>query len=274
MKKIFLLITTILLLTQCDDGNFDEPSFVFENNISECGELIIFNIGANDSEALILNLDYHGINGNINPVNLQFYSTVMTDKEYDLTNNISYRVFDGGIGNNYFCQNIPPTNPNIVGEWNGNGTLLVNNIIVLDDNDGVEELNHDLNSDDDDIPNYIDIDDDNDGILTADEINDDGSINDTDGDQIPNYLDADDDGDNIPTLNEYTTDSNGDTIDDYLDSNTAIDQGPRNQITNKYNLNYTTSFIIENMSLTNGEGNAINYSNFNYGVKTGSFIIE
>ena len=72
------------------------------------------------------------------------------------------------------------------------------------DNDGVPNLIEDLNenntlqdddTDGDRIPNYLDADDDGDGIPTRDEIiiNADGSIEytDTDGDGVPDYLDAD-----------------------------------------------------------------------------------
>ncbi|WP_319475709.1 hypothetical protein [Marispirochaeta aestuarii] len=51
---------------------------------------------------------------------------------------------------------------------------------------------------------------------------------DTDDDGIPNYLDADDDGDGIPSANE-TGDTDADGIPDYLESNTSsIDGDSRN----------------------------------------------
>ena len=267
MKKVFLLFTISLFLTQCDDGDFDEPSFVFDNNINECGDLIIYNIGEDNSEALILDVNF------TNTDNI-FYTTERENEVFDLSNRISYRVFDGAVTSSYFCQNIPPTSPKVVNKWSGSGTLIVNNTIILDDNDGIdEEVDDTLDTDGDDIPNYLDIDDDGDGILTANEINSDGTFIDTDGDNIFNHLDDDDDGDSIPTLNEFETDSNGDTIVDYLDATTQITQTARTAVTNKHTLSYTTIFIIENMSLYNGDGNAINYSNYEFGVKTGDVLI-
>ena len=71
------------------------------------------------------------------------------------------------------------------------------------DRDGIlsilEDLDNDGNvknddTDEDTIPNYLDVDDDGDGILTKDEdANNDGdpTNDDTDGDGIPDYLDAD-----------------------------------------------------------------------------------
>ncbi|MDH3382412.1 MAG: gliding motility-associated C-terminal domain-containing protein, partial [Flavobacteriaceae bacterium] len=83
-------------------------------------------------------------------------------------------------------------------------------------------LNDLLNTDGDSEVNYRDIDDDEDGVNTIDEI-----INgDTDNDSIPNYLDADDDGDGILTVDEDDNQDGDPTNDDcdfngipnYLDS--------------------------------------------------------
>lgn len=72
-----------------------------------------------------------------------------------------------------------------------------------DDNDGILSIDEDLNgnsnvkdddTDEDSIPNYLDVDDDNDGILTKDEdANGDGDPrnDDSDGDGTPDYLDSD-----------------------------------------------------------------------------------
>jgi gliding motility-associated-like protein len=88
-----------------------------------------------------------------------------------------------------------------------------------------------IDSDGDGIPNYLDSDDDGDGVLTSIEVssntNQDGEyVNiDTDGDGIPDYMDTDDDGDGIATSVEYTyasttfaTDSDNDGIPNYLDA--------------------------------------------------------
>jgi hypothetical protein len=73
-------------------------------------------------------------------------------------------------------------------------------------------------------------DDDNDSILSINEdLNQDGNLtnDDTDGDGTPNYLDNDDDGDGILTIDEDANgdgdptndDTDGDGIPDYLDNN-------------------------------------------------------
>lgn len=91
-------------------------------------------------------------------------------------------------------------------------------------------------TDGDKVPDYLDNDDDGDGLLTQHEVadpNTDGDLadaRDTDGDKIPDYLDADDDGDGKLTATEKAdlngdknpadaVDSDDDGIPNYLDNN-------------------------------------------------------
>lgn len=96
------------------------------------------------------------------------------------------------------------------------------------DGDGVPDVYEDFNgdgdrenddTDGDGTPNYLDNDDDGDGILTQFEAKDEnGNPTDTDGDGDVDYLDNNDDGDAILTINE-NADPNGDgNPDDALDS--------------------------------------------------------
>ncbi|WP_429725827.1 gliding motility-associated C-terminal domain-containing protein [Aquimarina litoralis] len=102
------------------------------------------------------------------------------------------------------------------------------------DTDPDTELN---NTDGDAEPDYRDIDDDGDGVDTAEENydgDDDPGDTDTDEDGIPDYLDTDDDGDGIETEDENpdpngdgipddAIDTDGDGDPDYLDPNSPID---------------------------------------------------
>jgi hypothetical protein len=86
-----------------------------------------------------------------------------------------------------------------------------------DDGDGVptsRELGHG-DSDGDDTPDYLDPDDDGDGVLTKLERPNDQDI-DTDEDETPDYLDPDDDGDGIPSAHELG-DADGNGTVDYLE---------------------------------------------------------
>ena len=84
-----------------------------------------------------------------------------------------------------------------------------------------------VDTDGDGIPNYLDPiggagggDSDGDGILDSVECPAGSACPDTDGDGHPNYMDTDDDGDGIPTATEgAVTDTDGDGVPDYLEPN-------------------------------------------------------
>ena len=107
-------------------------------------------------------------------------------------------------------------------------------VIDLDVNDEINDPSTDLpDTDFDDIPDYRDTDDDDDGIETIDEdLNLDGNYanDDSDGDGIPNYLDPDlgpTQADPIDVINVITP--NGDGIHDVLIIN-SIENYPNNTV--------------------------------------------
>jgi len=94
------------------------------------------------------------------------------------------------------------------------------------------DINNPQDTDDDGIIDALDVDDDNDGVLTKNEdVNNDSSpINDdTDDNGIPNFLDNNDDGDSRLTIVEgINLDSDKDGILDFLDK----DDGVKNTVVN------------------------------------------
>jgi hypothetical protein len=114
-----------------------------------------------------------------------------------------------------------------------------NPLSIDSDGDGIDDKTEvgatpakPIDTDGDGIPNALDTDDDNDGILTKYENYNGGTPadDDTDGDKIPDYLDTDDDGDGKVSRNEKNDpngdgspadaiDSDGDGKPDYLDPN-------------------------------------------------------
>ncbi|WP_396592097.1 Ig-like domain-containing protein [Allomuricauda sp. R78024] len=107
-------------------------------------------------------------------------------------------------------------------------------VIDLDVNDEINDPTIDLiDTDSDDVPNYRDTDDDDDGIETIDEDLDlDGNYanDDSDGDGFPNYLDSDLDQsqvDEVDVINVITP--NGDGIHDVLTINNLEDY-PNNTV--------------------------------------------
>lgn len=273
MKKIFLLILSILAIS-CDDGNFDVPSFEFsKTNLTDCGDLIIYNIHTSKKEVLILELNEDNTD--------DIYLKTATSESYAITENgthtFRYRIFDNDlVGTSYFCQDIPSTTPLVLKEWNGEGTLNVVNTITLDDEDNVptEIEGTTKDTDGDGYLDYYDTDDDGDNIKTINEdIDGDGdpTNDDTDNDSIPNYLDTDDDGDGVDTKYENKTDENSNTIVDYLDDQATAEIEALPTPTNSYKKNYSLSFDFTTLNLKNEE-NEINYSDgFSFGTKTGSF---
>jgi hypothetical protein len=134
---------------------------------------------------------------------------------YSIGSNASfqYRKFDGAPGNDYYCNDIPPLQPNVTEVFDATAgvlTLIATSEVPDDDNDGVptdQERNED--TDGDGIMNILDIDDDGDNVPTSaegvaiiDGVIDVAASRDTDGDGILDYLDNDDDGDGILTIQE------------------------------------------------------------------------
>jgi len=263
MKKAILLFLIIITFS-CDDGNIDVLSFDFSNAIiNECGDLLLYKI--DKREALIIQLN----------VNDDFLITErLVEQTIPLTengsNSLAYRTFDSNLTTSYFCQDIPPTSPNVLSQWLGSGALKIITVLTKDDEDGVdEEADDTIDLDNDGFPNYIDFDDDGDGILTKDEdVDGDGdpTNDDTDGDNIPNNLDDDDDNDGVPTRNEsITNDDDGDDIPDYLDTDTSISQTPSSLVPNEYIEIYNSTFIIDSFELNNSNGNIRRDGTFSFG---------
>lgn len=273
MKKICLIL--LIFTFSCDDGDFDVPSFDFDDvSLSNCGDFLLHKISSSGTEALILHLDEK----NTEDV---FFKTPMTNEAYAISssgnNRFLYRIFEGRVRSDYFCQEVPPIDPTVSKEWTGEGNLLVTNEITLDDEDKVptEIEGTILDTDNDGYPNYIDIDDDGDNIATLDEDLDgdgDPTNDDTDNDGIPNYLDTDDDNDAILSINESkTADENNNLIVDYLDPNTTTFTDASTALSNIYKQKYVITFEFETLNLTNAD-NEINYTDgFLFGTKSGSF---
>ncbi|UXP31766.1 PKD domain-containing protein [Reichenbachiella agarivorans] len=104
----------------------------------------------------------------------------------------------------------------------GNG---IDDVYDVPDGSFTNSLSRDpRDTDVDGIRDYVDIDDDNDSILTKLESVDgdtDPTNDDTDGDSLANYLDTDDDGDNVPTILE-DIDGDGSPLDDDSDKDGLV----------------------------------------------------
>lgn len=233
MRNIFSTLLTIsfVCLFSCSDGGIIDVKLDFENKFSaktcSSSNLVLYKTKNAPSESLSII---------ISSFTLDEIFEVGDDKKFNTTKSgtFNYRTYSNAkiSGGDLFCNDIPPSDINIIDDYTSNCSVEITTTLTEDDNDGVpanlenQDPNGDgdfsdaLNTDGDTLPNYLDFDDDGDNIPTKDEdLNKDGdpTNDDTDGDNIPNYLDDDDDGDGVKTRDE---------------ENDTQDNNPTNDITN------------------------------------------
>src|SRR5690606_5862929 len=130
-------------------------------------------------------------------------------------------------------------------------------------------------TDGDGIPDYLDIDDDNDNVRTADEIDRSAQNSldryfDTDGDGIPDYLDPDDDGDGTPTRLEDSNDDgpvndrNDEGISDYLNPDIVDSYEVEFVLPNTISESYRLEVSVDNLTLQNQGGDGEEITMLNY----------
>ncbi|MDT8346764.1 MAG: hypothetical protein RQ756_03100, partial [Flavobacteriaceae bacterium] len=146
--KPLLVSFAFLLFFACDDGDIITTRFDFDDiAIQECGTLVFFKINTQTNEALVLRLTTN---------------QAITEQEgvfsvpIDGNNSIfEYRKFDGPIPSNYFCSDIPPTEPRVIEVFKGvtsssfgaEISSQVTTTFLFDDQDGVPASLEDRNGD-------------------------------------------------------------------------------------------------------------------------------
>lgn len=232
MKYWYSLLVAVVALVSCDDGDLIVTDFNFENkNLQWCGDnttQVLFNIN-NDQvhEAIAFRFQ-------LDTPEPRFFATEEGQTAIPLNsdNQVIYRIFGSEVDNSYFCNEVPPVSPSVREEFrstSGGEMIITTSLKNATDHDGdnvpsaEEGMSSEQDTDGDGIPDYLDIDDDGDNVLTRVEIEVEasdqvGSYPDSDGDGIADYLDADDDNDQVPTRNE----------DWNLNNNPADDQNEEN----------------------------------------------
>lgn len=119
MKKV-LFILSLILLSACNDGNFDVPAFEFEESVQQCGSYVFYRLNSESTEAMILEIP-----------SVNFGSTAGENTiSINDSNKITYRIFNDGVDNNYFCQDLPPSTPKVIKELIAeSGNFLITTIV-------------------------------------------------------------------------------------------------------------------------------------------------
>lgn len=107
MKK-FITLFIALSFFSCDDGDFDTPEFDFDDTVYSCYDYLLYVTNSSKKETMAMTL----IDGQL--------GTEIGEKIYPISTSLEvvYRLFDGGIGSDYFCQLIPATTPKVLKEMN------------------------------------------------------------------------------------------------------------------------------------------------------------
>lgn len=133
MKKLFTLFI-VLSLISCNDGDFEVPAFEFTETINSCNDYFLFKTSSSSTEVIYMAL-----------TSTQFSSSV-GEKTYSISASlpVTYRIFDEGIGTDYFCQTVPPTTPAVLQELNGTGSIIIVTSEIIDNNNEVTGYNYDI----------------------------------------------------------------------------------------------------------------------------------
>lgn len=120
MKKFALLLSSLLLLSSCDDGDlvFEELNFTAKD-IQTCNSLYY---KINGKELLLVNLA-NSNNGLVLDENAPL-NQVQNISTSDL-NKIYYRTYSETVNQNTICSTIPPAQPVVVSEYVSNSGALI-----------------------------------------------------------------------------------------------------------------------------------------------------
>lgn len=308
MRRLFFGIFLLLIFNSCDDGEIIVTNFDFEDSsLRTCqgsNKNVIYAINSGDvNESISLEFSSSVLefneSGKILPPENDSYSFPLS-----ATNRVVYRLYNGEVSNDYFCNVVPPSEPDVVEEWiSGTGGIVTISTSFGDesgstdaDGDGLKNSEEgwsfegeSLDTDSDGIPNYLDIDDDNDNVKTVTELANsaddpvtENGFRDTDEDGIPNYLDDDDDDDNVLTRYEVqegdelnpTVFQTAQGIPNYLNPEQTASLEHDLYLNHDITRSYNYQINISNLKFTknDGSGESIQFQTYNFGTLQESSI--
>ena len=268
MIRFTLLLSLLLSVVSCQDGDIITTSFDFDDTqLQFCGGpggYLFFKLNQAQTESISLRL------GNSD----QLFLTTDT-LEVDLngsTNIVNFRTFNGTVDSDYFCNEVPPIEPQVTTEYIANsGVARLITETTNDDNDGLDfEVEQGMDTDGDGLPNPWDFDDDGDNVPTLleidnEDIDGDGdpltNPKDTDSDGIPDFLDEDDDGDGILTryedldgdLNPTNNITDPSVGPDYLNPDISLSLVVDTYREHQYDFTSDVNVTLKNLALENGD---------------------
>ncbi|CAL66850.1 hypothetical protein [Christiangramia forsetii] len=296
MRRLFFSIFSLALLSACDDGEIIVTSFDFEDSsVQFCegpNKNVFYSVNNNDVfESISLefrkNLVSLDEEGNLEPPEEDEGISFDLTGDSSTDNRIVYRIFNSEVPSDYFCNVVPPKEPAVVEEWiSGTGATVfittsfgdespnvdvdgdgLNNIDEGWDPDGIDHLD----TDEDGIPDYLDVDDDGDNIETRRE----RETEPADEDGIPNYLDNDDDDDGVLTRFEVqegnednpTLFQTAEGISNYLNAAQTAELQHDVYIDHDITRSYGYRIIVEDLKFTkqDGSGESIQYQSYDFG---------
>lgn len=290
MIRRFFILLCFAFLTTCDDGDILTVDLEFDEELAQCTNFedyhLVYDTREDPNEALILIFEK---GDDTNDALFTHATTEGSPTELTIdasTTRFIYRTYNRELTSSDICAVVPPSDLTIREDYEaGSGDVYITSTIVDDDNDGVPSIyeygpggiDDPQDTDTDGTPDYLDIDDDGDNVLTEnelDELDEDGdgdpltnplntdANHPTNSDDLPNYLDDDDDGDLIPTRLEDANGENGPgddriavndvLVELYLNAaeNTSYVFDDYDAFENSYTRTVETVFVINNTDLT------------------------
>jgi hypothetical protein len=115
-------------LFSCDDGNFEVPSFEFNEVVNTCGNYVLYRTNSNQTEAFIIQLTETDIEQTEGTKTIAITPT-----------NCNYRIFDSEVNADYFCSDVPPITPVVIRIWEAdagtNNKITIDTIAIFDTDD-------------------------------------------------------------------------------------------------------------------------------------------
>lgn len=309
MKKIFALLFITLFFVSCDNGDIIVTSFDLQDSaLKLCGtsrEKVLYVTNNQDVyESMSLKLSGSRLEDSLqNVLTTQIEDPIQI--QLNDNNRLIYRIYDSEVPSDYFCSQIPPKNPQVVEEyWSTSGGNVIIGTIFNDetadsdtDGDGIDNIDEGWNlegtnlpdTDGDGIPDYLDIDDDNDNVSTRVEIATGDTdptaegYRDTDEDGTPNYLDNDDDGDGALTRLEVDPEDldnpagyeEAEGIPNYLNPQISTTVPEHNlYLDHDISRTYRSQVILTDFKLVkqDGSGEEIRFDEYNLGYFVSSSV--